>query len=169
MCLALYTPEVRLLAAFLLQMKSTTHPCSSSLLYPESPGSKLARAGTASTADSRAGPASTCREPITGLRAGAQAPRPWAGPRCLPFSAALSASRRPDWRSWNDVDGRLGLWWRSRPAGRVWRKWWGRGVPQCGEASRRRVLGTRAVLGPSLPLPPGARKMTRFALTVVRQ
>ena len=118
MCLALYTPEVRLLAAFLLQMKSTPHPCPSSPIYPESPGSKLARARTAATADSRAGPASTCRAPITGLRAGAQAPRPWAGPRCLPFSAALSASRRPDWRSWNDVDGRLGLWWRSRPAGR---------------------------------------------------
>lgn len=121
MCLEQCSPEVGLRAALQLQTKSTPKPCADSLIPPhpprQSPPSKLARARIASTADSGAGPARTCCAPITGLRAGAQALRPWAGPHRSPISACLWASSPPDWPHGDDVGGRLGLWRRSRPAG----------------------------------------------------
>lgn len=169
MCLAQCSPEVGLRVALQLQTNQPENRALIPLSPPEPPRSKLARARIASTADSRAGRARTCRAPITGLRAGAQALRPWAWPHRPPISAGLPASSPPDWPRGDDVCGRLGLWRRSRPAGGAWRKWCGRGVPQCGEAARGRVLGPRAELRPLLSVPPGAGKMTRFALTVVRQ
>lgn len=137
MCLTLYTAEIRLLAALQLQMKSTQKSCAGSLIYPESPGSKLARARIASTTESWAGPARTCLAPIAGLRAGAQAPRPWAGPHRSPVSAVLPASRRPDWPSRDDVTAALAYGGGAgRPAGLG-----GSGVGEVSRSAEKRRAG----------------------------
>lgn len=125
--LELYTHEVRVLAAFQPQIRSAPNPSVGFHIYTEPPRYRLGWARIASTADCRAGPARTCRAPITGPRAGAQALRPWAGPQLSPVSADLPGSHRSDWLSGDDVSGRLGLWQRSRLAGWVWRKSCGRG------------------------------------------